>query len=225
MSQRGVARLAAWVVVVGVVAAVWGVVVCAYGMTRTGSTVTAPVHVSSDDGSGLGRPEVHLDGVTVPEAWLAPGGGRAGVAAGSDGTLTIVADESTWYEQLLSRGDTLVYGIGLLVGALMLAPVLRWIGRGRAFAPGNARRISAVAATIAVAGTLAPILPDVAGQLVLRRLAVPAGNGDAFAFGLTIELVPTLVAVLVLAVAAAFSAGEQLERQAKAMADELAGLV
>lgn len=225
MSQRGVARLARWVVIVGVVAALWGVAYCINGITQAGATVKAPVSMSQYEGSGHGNVEVHVDGVTVPGGWLAAGPSGVGISAGSDGTLTIAAPDSTWYEQALSRGDAMVYGLGALVGALLLAPVLRSIGDGRPFVPGNAGRISAVAATIVVAGTLAPMLPETAGQLVMSRVAETDGADAPFVFGVTLTLVPTCVAILVLAVAAAFSAGERLDRQAKAMADELAGLV
>ena len=86
---------------------------------------------------------------------------------------------------------------------------------GYPFAPGNARRLVVLAVTIAVAGVLAPLLPQIAGFLVLDRTGLA---GPAFLATPSVEVAPLLVGALVLAAAAAFRAGER-------MADDVRGLV
>jgi hypothetical protein len=93
--------------------------------------------------------------------------------------------------------------------------VLGSIAEGRPFARGNDRRLVVLAATVAVAGVLAPLLPQLAGLLVLDRTGLA---GPRFMATPSVELAPLLVGVLILAAAAAFRAGERL-------ADDVRGLV
>ena len=216
-----VQRLRRLVVVLGWVAAVWGVAYAVNAMTVAPATVKVPVTLASgENGSGSRVGQVEVTGVVVPDGWLAgaaPTGARVMGPGqqGPDGQLTLAAWGSTRLEQLLSRGDWLVGGLGILVGALALAPVLGSIAEGRPFVPGNARRLVVLAVTVAVAGVLAPLLPQVAGLLVLDRTGLA---GSPFMTVPSVELVPLLDAAVILAVAAAFRAGER-------MADDVRGLV
>lgn len=212
---RGLSGL---VLTIGIVAGVWGVLYTVNGMTQAPATVTVPVTLAVPSDGSRAHVAVEVPGVTVPEGWFAgatPQGGRVSAGTGGpDGDLMLAAWGSTRAEQALARGSWLVGGLGALVGALALAPVLGSIAAGRPFAPGNARRLVVLAATIAVAGVLAPLLPQVAGALVLARTGLA---GPRFA-GPSLHVEPLLVAALVLAVAAAFRAGERLT-------DDVAGLV
>lgn len=210
------------VVWLGVLAGFWGVAYTINGMTQARADVKAPVVLVDHDFSGWGDQAVEVPGIATPDGvrfvGARPGSWETtvgGLVSGPDGALTVVAWDSTRTEQALARGDYAVGGLGLLVGALALAPVLRSIAEGRPFAPGNARRIAVLAVTIAVAGSIAPMLPQVAGILVLERTGLA---GPRFADAAAPALTPVLVGVLVLALAAAFRAGER-------MADDVRGLV
>jgi len=214
-----VRRLSGLVVILGLVAGVVGVGYAINGMTQAPGFVKAPVTlIDADAPTGWADVEVDVPGVDVPDGWFAgaqPPGSGSGLVSGADGRLTIVAWDSTRIEQLLSRGDRLVGGLGLLVGALALGPVLGSIAQGRPFAPGNARRLTVVAATVAIAGSIAPTLPEIAGFLVLERTGLA---GPDFASATSPSLQPVLVGGVVLALALAFRAGERLS-------DDVRGLV
>ena len=207
------------IVVLGWAAGVLGVAYAINGATQAPAWVRVPVTLAAapDRASPV---EVHVDGISVPDGWLTgppPSGTRSYVAGQptADSELTLAAWGSTRVEQLLARGRWLVGGLGVLVGALALAPLLGAIADGYPFAPGNARRLVVLAVTVAVAGVLAPLLPQIAGFLVLDRTGLA---GPAFMATPSVELTPLLVGALILAVAAAFRAGER-------MADDVRGLV
>jgi hypothetical protein len=67
-----------------------------------------------------------------------------------------------------------------------------------------------LAVTVGVTGLVAPVLPRVAGSLVLDRTG-PA-DGGVLVSALSCSVEPVVVAVLVLVVAAAFRAGERMSR-------------
>jgi hypothetical protein len=180
-------------------------------MTQSPAYVKVPVTlVSAEPGSGWGNVQLQVPGVEVPDGWIAGARPEGLLPSGADGRVTVAAWGSTRVEQLLDRGDWLVRGIGLLVGALALRPVLLSISSGRPFALGNARRIAVVAGAIAVVGLVAPLLPEIAGQLVLERTALASTGAFVLAPGVSPE--PLLVAALVLVVAAALRAGETMAR-------------
>lgn len=217
--MRWVWRLRKLVVVLGWVAAVWGVGYAANAVTQARAYVKAPVSLANS-GSGWADVPVQVPGADVPGGWFA--GARptgllvhSSAQGGPDGGLTIVAWDSTRLEQLLSRGDWLVGGLGVLVGALALAPVLGAIADGRPFQPANSRRLVVLGVTVAVAGVLAPLLPQIAGILVLHRTGLA---GPRFMDLASVEPAPLLVGALILALAAAFRAGAR-------MADDVRGLV
>ncbi len=207
-------RLRKLVVVLGWVAAVGGVGYAANAVTQAHAFVKAPVSLTGS-GSGWADVPVQVPGADVPGGWFA-GARPTGLGVGGpDGGLTIVAWDSTRLEQLLSRGDWLVGGLGVLVGALALAPVLGAIAAGRPFQPANSRRLVVLGVTVAVAGVLAPLLPQLAGILVLRRTGLA---GARFIDTASVEPTPLLVGALILALAAAFRSGAR-------MADDVRGLV
>jgi hypothetical protein len=216
-----VRRLANLLVLIGALGAGIGVVQCLNAMTQAPASVKAPVSVAPSGCCGDVR--VELPGVTVPDGWLLPASPPEGISENSAGRLRIEAWGSTRLEQALASGDIVVGGIGFLIGALLIRPVLISVAEGQPFRRGNARRITLVAATVAVTGMLFGVPPEIAGLQILHRTGLDT-TGD-FTGGVTIPLSPLLTAALVLAVAAAFRAGEQLTREAEEMADQLEGLV
>ncbi len=222
--MRWVHGLSTLVVWLGVLAGFWGVAYAVNGGTQP--EVRAPVTLVDDDHSGWGDQTIEIsgvdpgevDGIGVRFVGARPGGwvtAFAGMVTGPDGTVTVVAWGSSHVEGFLARGNFAVLGLGALVGALALAPVLRTIAEGRPFAPGNARRLTVLGVTVAVAGAVAPMLPAIAGFMVLERTGLA---GPRFASETGPALTPILVGALVLALAAAFQIGER-------MTDDVRGLV
>lgn len=200
----------------GVVAAVVGVGYNVNGMTQARASVRVPVGVVPEvTADGPVTVQVGLSGVEVDDGWLAPAP-VPGVHSGAlEGELELVAWDSTRLEQALGRGDWLVGGLGLLAVAILLKPVLDAIARGTPFRPGNATRLVATAAAVAVVGVVAPLLPALAGGLVLARTGL-AGTGRLAMTG-GIDLPPLLVAAVLLALAGAFRRGEQLARDTEGL--------
>lgn len=216
--MRGRAYVRSWerlvadvLVVAGLVGAVWGVAYWVNGMTQAPATVKVQVGVTgADGGSGWGNAQVDVAGVAVPDGWFA-GARPVAPYSGADGVLTLAAWDSTVLEQAAARAGGLVAGLGVLVGALALRPVLRGIGEGRPFARGTARRLTVVAVTIGVAGVLASWLPGWAGVLVLHRTGL--ADTDRFLTAPTLDGTPLLVGLVVLLVAGAFRVGERHARE------------
>lgn len=190
--------LAGAVLLVGLGLAVAGVAIWINAATQVQAQVTVPVQRAGDVPPG-GDP-VRLPGFDLPEgSWVETGG---------DG-LALRARDSTLPEQLLARGDAVVLGLCIGVGAVLLRRLLLAIAEGRPFEPGNARRIATLAVLVGVGGTLAGVLPDVAGILVLDRLG-QSGPGSPFALGVDLPLLPVCVAPVLLALAEAFRRGTEL---------------
>lgn len=231
---RWLPRLGALLLVVGVGAAVWGVAYAINGMTQAHGYVTVPVQVAGpvggrggdvhvelrapgDDDGGLAQAAAEAESVLDRVGgWLATAEPTDGLrGAGVDGELRLRVWDSTRLEQLLARGDTLVTGLGTLVVALLLRPLLRDVASGAPFARGNARRVQGVAAAVGLAGVAAPVLPQIAASLVLGRTGLTSTG--AFVTGLTLDPAPLVVAAVVLAVAAAFREGERLTRDVEGL--------
>ena len=209
---RWIRMLARLVLLVGVVGGIVGVSYAVNALTIVPATVRAPVTLLAPEGSW---PSVDLsvDGVTFDDASITTLPPTAFWTSGTGGQVTIAAWGSTHLEQFLSRGNALVGGLALMLGAILVYPVLLSISTGSPFSAGNARLLSLLAVLIGVAGTLAPLLPQLAGLLMLDRL----GLADDGVFVTTVPSLspePLLVAALVLAFAAAFRSGEQLTRDA-----------
>jgi hypothetical protein len=201
-------RFLAWaVLLVGLGLAIGGTAYWINGATHVHGEVTVPVSPASSAAGGPG------DGVAVAGFDL-PEGSR--VETG-DASLVLRAPDSTLAEQLLSRAGALVLGLSLGVGGVLLRRLLLSIAEGRPFRSGNARRLAVIAVLVAAAGTLAGVLPDIAGVLVLDRLGL-TGPDEPFAVGVTFPLRPVLVAPVILALAEAFRRGAEL-------ADDVDGLV
>ncbi|WP_299954042.1 DUF2975 domain-containing protein [uncultured Modestobacter sp.] len=179
------------VTVLGVAGAVAGPVYAINGATQAGAAVRVPVELA------VGT----VDVPGLPDGALVTGqdGGRA-------------AELSAWYstvgEQLLARGDAAVLGLAAGVAAWLLRPVLASIAAGHPFEPGNARRLAGLAVLVVLAGGIGPLLPQLASLAVLDRLG-QAGPGGAFVPGVTLTVVPALLAgVLLLVLAEVFRQGE-----------------
>lgn len=206
-SPRRVVWLHRLVVVAGVVAAVWGT---AQAVGAASLPPTAPVRTPVTI-EAAGYRYLDLD---LPTVQPTPGGEWFALARESTFVLETTGADRVGH--FLSRGDAFVYGIGALVVALALAPVLTSVARQHPFTPGNVRRLVVAALTIAAAGVVGPMLPQHQGVRALERagladLTEPAGR--LFVLEPSVPLGPLLLAAGVLAVAAAFRTGERLRAE------------
>jgi hypothetical protein len=117
-------------------------------------------------------------------------------------------------EQLTARGGAAVTAICVGVGALLLRTLLLSTAAGRPFQPGNAIRITGIAALIAVAAVAPAILSNLSAELVLHRVGLAGANSPIEAPVLLpgSALVQLVLALIVLAMAEAFRRGGDLAR-------------
>ncbi|WP_171058152.1 DUF2975 domain-containing protein [Modestobacter altitudinis] len=203
-------RSLSWFVgLVGVVAAVAGPVYAVNGATQAGAAVEVPVELAGVGDSGA------LDRVPLAVPDLPQG---AAVAAQNQGDgLALSAWDSTIAEQLLARGDAVVLGLAVGVGAWLLRSVLTSVAAGRAFGTDNARRLNGLAVVVVVAGGIGPLLPQIGSLVVLDRLDL-VGAGSPFVMGLTFGFPPVLLTGLLLVVLAeAFRQGERLSQDVEGL--------
>ena len=192
---RGMSQL---IGLVGVLAALAGPLYAINGATQAHAAVEVPVELRGGpgllSGAQLGLPE----GVR-----LLPLG---------DGVSTqLSAWDSTVVEQLLARGDAAVLGIAVGLGAWLLRPVLDSVAAGRPFGTGSSRRLAALAAVVAVAGSIGPLLPQFGTLAVLDRLDL-VGPDSPFVTEVTVAFLPIVVgASLLLVLAEAFRQGERID--------------
>ncbi|MEP7036576.1 MAG: DUF2975 domain-containing protein [Actinomycetota bacterium] len=221
-------RLASTVMLVGIVASIWGVAYDINGATQAKAEVAVSVHLRPEralkvDGtSPAGTPGAVLveDGAEGlgPFAFSIPGiPGESTRLDGHGYTLTLRSWGSTVPEQLLNRGGFAVVGLCVGLGAVWLSRVLTSIAEGRPFQPGNAARIAGMGALVALATLANDILPVIGGHLVLQRLGLIGPSSPIY-----VEVVPSLGLLLMvpflLVLAEAFRRGAEL-------ANELEGLV
>ncbi len=202
--------IATLLLLVGALAAVGGVGYAVNGATQAPGNVHVPVSMFLDQGNPSGAPvPVEVAGVELPDATY--------LQAVDGGLVLVDSTGASRWTGFLARGDSALGGLAVGLCAVLLAPVLTSLAAGEPFRRGNAARIGATAATILLAGTLAPLLPQVAALGVLDRLAL-VGPESPFVVGLQLELAPLGVSALVFAVAEAFRRGAQI-------ADDAVGLV
>jgi hypothetical protein len=212
VGPRTTRAIATLLLVVGAIAAVGGVAYAVNGATQAPGNVLVPVSLDLGLGEagGSGHPvPVEVAGVDLPDATR--------LQAVEDGMVLVDHTGGSRWTGFLARGDAALGGLAVGLCALLLAPVLTSLAAGEPFRRGNAARIGATAATILVAGTVAPLLPQAAALGVLDRLGL-ATPGSPFVVGMTWDLAPLGVAALVFAVAEAFRRGAQI-------AEDTAGLV
>jgi Protein of unknown function (DUF2975) len=209
VGPRATRTLATLLLVIGAVAAVGGVGYAVNGATQAPGNVLVPVSLHVDETRSVREPVVEVAGVDLPDATR--------LQTVDDGLVLVDSTGVSRWTGFLARGDAALGGLAVGVCALLLAPVLTSLAAGEPFRRGNAARIGATAATILVAGTLAPLLPQVAALAVLDGHGLVA-PGSPFVAGLRLELAPLAVSALVLVVAEAFRRGAQI-------ADDAAGLV
>jgi hypothetical protein len=130
------------------------------------------------------------------------------------GKLALRSWGSTVVEQLTARGGAAVTAICVGVGALLLRTLLLSTAAGRPFQPGNAIRITGIAALIAVAAVAPAILSNLSAELVLHRVGLAGANSPIEAPVLLpgSALVQLVLALIVLAMAEAFRRGGDLAR-------------
>jgi len=210
VGPRTTRALATCLLLVGLVAAVGGVGYAVNGATQAPGNIHVPVAVVLEDVNGFGGPvPVEVPGVDLPD--------DTRLQAVEEGLVLVDHTGASRWTGFLARGDAALGGLAVGVCALLLAPVLTSLAAGQPFRRGNAARIGATAATILLAGTLAPLLPQVAALGVLDRLGLADPSGP-FVVGLRLEVAPLLVAGLVCAVAEAFRRGTRI-------AEDTVGLV
>ncbi|MET7308964.1 MULTISPECIES: DUF2975 domain-containing protein [unclassified Streptomyces] len=172
----------------------------------TGDDTEFAVHQSTENTDGV----VRLDLPDVDHStWLET----------DAGTLALRSWGSTIVEQLTTRGGTAVTAVCIGVGALLLRTLLLSTAAGRPFQPGNAIRITGIAALIAVAAVAPAILSNLSAELVLHRVGLAGANSPVEPPVLMpgSALVQLLVALLVLTLAEAFRRGGDLARDVEGL--------
>jgi hypothetical protein len=192
--------LARATLLIGLVAALYGVVYEINAATRAGAPVAVFVRIR--DLSGLQMQQAGLG----KDSWLQAG----------TGPVTLHADGGTVAEWLASRGGGAVVGVCMGLGALLLYRLLLSIGGGQPFQRGNAARVAGMAGLVVVATVSAGVLPYIAARLVLDRLGL-GGPGSPVAAHLTISAVPLLLALFLLALAEAFRRGVELAKDTEGL--------
>jgi hypothetical protein len=183
--------LASLVLFLGVVAAAVGVILPVnQATTRSGAV---PVVLSGEHPVGA------VADVALPEPlFLAP----------ATDAVDLHADDLPRATAALTEADDLVVGLLILVGAWLLARVLRDISAGRPFAPGAANRITGIAVVVAAAGLLPEAVRTVATIVVLERYDL--GPGSGIGFGMELDLSAFLLAAVLFVVAEVFRQGTRL---------------
>jgi hypothetical protein len=176
-------------------------------LTLGGAAITVPVVLMPGPGSPLAS---GADAVRVPVGGLPAGTDVLAPASG----MQLVAETSTGLEQLLRVGGVVAVGLGVALGSWLLVPVLRSIGGGVATGAENARRLTALAAVVAVAGLAATWLPAAGTAMVATRTGAAGGP---FTWVTPTGLPWLLAAGAVLVVAEAFRQGERLSRDVEGL--------
>lgn len=153
-----------------------------YRLTQPGSTIEAMLSV---DGATL-DPGVHYAATQAP--------------------ILLEVAELPWKLRLWNEAGFTVTWLAIGLGALMVAQVLSTVLAGDPFDSRNPRRIAAVAGSVLVGGTLAPLIEGEATSAIVSRLEVASEVGTLVTF----ELLPFLLAALIFVVAGAFQRGSQL---------------
>jgi hypothetical protein len=201
VGSRTVHALATVILIVGAIAAVAGVSYAINGATVAPAHVRVPVSLQTDPGETGDPVRVAVDGVSLPDSTYLE-------AEHGDLLLSDWTGNSRW-TGFLARADSALGGLAVGVCAVLLAPVLRSLGDGDPFRGGNAARIGAVGGIVMIAGTVAPLLPQIASLVVIDGLGL-VSPGSPLVPGISFSFVPVAVGALVLAVAEAFRRGTQL---------------
>jgi Protein of unknown function (DUF2975) len=221
--------LAGAMLLVSVVAPLYGVVYAVNGATRAGAPVAVSVTIRDLDrlqvqqATTVNGAETDLPLKLEQGQGLQPGlilyidgaGKNSWLQAGT-GPVALLSSGSTVAEWLAGRGGLAVAGVCAGLGALLLRRLLLSIGAGRPFQPGNAARVAAIAGLLAAATIAAGVLPYVAARLVLGRLGL-GGPGSPVAAHLAVPGAPLLLAVFLMAVAEAFRRGSDLAKDAEGL--------
>jgi hypothetical protein len=213
---------------VGLVAALYGVVYDINGATQAEGVVAVSVQIRTLAGLQIQQATSsgsQRDGPLKLENWPyeSPGltlyvGGvndNAWVQAGT-GSATLRSVGSTVAEQLAGRGGGAVVGLCMGLGALLLRRLLLSVERGQPFQRGNSARIAGIAGLVVVATLSAGVLPYVAARLVLDRLRLSGPGSQVYAH-LSISAAPLLLALFLLAFAEAFRRGTELAKDAEGL--------
>ena len=212
-SARWISALSTVVLLIGLVSAVVGVSYTVNALTFPPDVASVKVPVTLAVPEGAGEPaRLTVDGVDIDNGWITASPYAGVEQADRGGQVTIVTWGATSLEHVLSRGSWLVTGLMMFVGAILLRPVLLGIAAGAPFAGVASRCLGALAVVVGVAGLLAPLLPQLAGFMVLDRLGL--AESGTFVMSPQLNLEVLLVAALIGTLAVAFRSGEQLARDA-----------
>jgi hypothetical protein len=165
-------------------------------------------------------------GGSVPVSLVAEGARTLDMPGLPDGVSAAVADDAVSLEvsqlptglRLFTEASGVLAALAVGAGAWALAGVLRTVATGRPFDRRNATRLAGVAAAVLVGGVLAPVIDDVAGFAVLDHLDLVGPDSPFVLTLLHVDLLPLLLALVVVAAAEAF-------RRGAALADDVDGLV
>jgi hypothetical protein len=201
VTPRTIRSLSRLVGVIGLIAVIAGPVYAVNGATQAGAAVEVPVQLT--------RPQ-DADPARIPlQVADLPDGARV-TALNHGDEVELSAWSSTVAEQLLSRGDAVVLGLAIGLGAWLLRPLLAAVALGQPFGGGNARRLAGLAVVVVAAGEIGPLLPQVGAIAVLDRLDL-TGPDSPFVVQLRFSLgLALLVGALLLVLAEAFRQGERL---------------
>jgi hypothetical protein len=139
------------------------------------------------------------------------------VSVAGDAVSLDVARLSTGL-RLLTEASGIVSALAVAAGAWWLVGVLRTVAAGRPFDRRNAARLLGLTGAVLVGGVLAPILGDLVGFAVLDRHDLVGPDSPFVLTMLHVDVVPLLLALVVLGAAEAF-------RRGAALADDVDGLV
>ncbi|AKU16746.1 DUF2975 domain-containing protein [Luteipulveratus mongoliensis] len=213
VSLRAMNALAALVVVLGWLAAVGGVVYAINGATQAGGSITVSAQVHDLTGTTV-RDSVPAD------ATLRPTGSQSALQlglpnSGTDSWMHTPADswllttgDSSVAEQLLSRGDAVIWGLSALAAGYALRALILSISAGRPFAEGNARRIATMGVLAVAACWAGSASTGAAAVVVADRVGVTSQVNGVLSF----SLLPLVVLPFVLVLAEAFRRGGELAR-------------
>lgn len=193
--------LAGFVLVLGVLAAIGGIVLALSQLPQSGASVAVTV----------ADPEVLLP----DEVDLAPDGAVLDLA-GIDGAM-LVAEELPVALRVLTQLPWTLSGLLLLVGAWLLWRMLLDIAAGRPFHPRMAGRLRGLALVV-LSGSLFPSMVEGAtSAAVINHLGgLPEGSPLGFQL-FEIGMTPWLAVPLLLVAAQVFESGRQLEEDVEGL--------
>lgn len=211
-TPRGAKLLATIVTVLGLGSAMFGIVMPLYQLSQPGGSVTGAVlqdpnlvQIAEDELPG--NVSMRLD-PSVVSSWSSD---RQGMS------VAIEVSELPAGLRMLTVASTLVAGLLLGAGSLILRRVLIDIADGRPFAPGIPARINVIALLTVALAIVPQVLDNVATVAVLEHVDL-MGSGSGLGYNiLELNLGVFVVAGLVIVVARVFQHGQRLSEDVEGL--------